>query len=232
MALSGAAITPAAPKSLRSEIRHLRRWRRPPGKGQRTSEILVGGCSCSYGSGSPAQAASAGTNSEGLTLSVKLGCMAASAAIGFALLVLLLMPYRLETVESIVSANGTGCAISTTSNGGWREEVGASRVAYPLDIFVFVDSCAGVPEGRPLSAELVSARSGKVIALGLSCSGAEHAEGYPCRLELPPLSTLAGHDRFRVRVVKAKGQEPGAAELQLFLKREWRSAVIDGIMSV
>ena len=164
-------------------------------------------------------------------MSVKRRCMA-TAAIGFALLSLLFWPYRSETVESIVSANGTGCAIFTTSNGGWREEVGASRVAYPLDIRVFVESCAGVPEGRPYAAVLESVRSGKVIASGLSCSGAEHAEGFPCRLELPPLTTLSRHDRFRVRVVTAKGQNAGSAELRLFLKREWRSVVIDGIMSV
>lgn len=158
--------------------------------------------------------------------------MVASAAIGFALLALLLWRYRLETVESAVSANETGCAISTTSNGGWREEIWTSRVAYPLDIRVFVNNCAGVPKGRPYSAELVSVRSGRVIASGLACSGTEHAKGYPCRIELPALNTLAGQDRFRVRVLKAKGQNAGTAELRLFLKREWRSAVIDGIMSV
>lgn len=158
--------------------------------------------------------------------------MVASAVIGVVLLAFLLWPYRLETVESIVSANETGCAISTTSNGGWHYEVLTARVAYPLDIRVFVDSCAGVPEGRPYSATLVSVRSEKVIASGLSCSGAEHAEGYSCRLELPPLHTLSGQDRFHVRVVTAKGQNVGTAELQLFLKHEWRSVVIDGIMSV
>jgi hypothetical protein len=163
---------------------------------------------------------------------VRRGCIAAGAAFSFALAVLLLGPYRLETVESSVSANGTGCAISTTSNGGWREEVGASRVAYPLDIRVFVERCAGVPEGRPNAATLVSLRSGQVVALGLSCSGTEHAEGALCRLELPPLKTLTGQDRFRIRVLKAKGQKESTADLRLFLKSEWRSAVIDGITSV
>jgi len=46
---------------------------------------------------------------------VKRGCIAASAAIGLVLLALLLWPYRLETVASTVSANGTGCSISVTS---------------------------------------------------------------------------------------------------------------------
>jgi len=169
---------------------------------------------------------------EGPNVSARRGCIAAIAAIGFPLLALLLWHYRLETVESTVSANETSCSISTTSNGGWREEVWTSRVAYPLDIRVFVDNCSGVPDGRPYSAALVSLRSGKVIASGLSCSGTEHAEGYPCWLELPPLNTLAGQDRFRVRVFKSQGQKAGTAELRLFLKREWRSVVIDGIMSV
>ena len=158
--------------------------------------------------------------------------MAASAGIGFALLVLLLWQYRLETVESTVSANETGCAISTTSNGGWREGIWTTRVAYPLDVYVFVDNCAGAPEGRPYSAALISMKSGKVIASGLSCSGGEHAERNPCRLELPPLNTLAGQDRFRVRVSRNKGQHAGIADLRLFLKREWRSVVIDVLLSV
>jgi len=164
-------------------------------------------------------------------VSLKRGCMA-SAGIGFALLLLLLWPYRLETVESTMSANETGCVISTTSNGGWRERIGVSRVAYPLDIRVFVGDCAGTLEGRPYSATLLSIQSGKVVASGRSCSEGEHADRYPCRLELPPLNTLTGQDRFRVRVTRNKGQDGGVAELRLFLKREWRSGVIDGIISV
>jgi hypothetical protein len=158
--------------------------------------------------------------------------MVASASIGILLLAFLLWPYRSEKIDSVVSANETGCAIYTASNGGWREEAGASRIAYPLDIRVFVESCAGVPQGRPYAATLVSARSGKVIASGLSCSGNRLAEGYPCRLEMPPLNTLSGQDHFRIRVVVAKGEKVRSAELHLFLKREWRSVVIDAIMSV
>jgi len=158
--------------------------------------------------------------------------MVAIAVIGVVLLAFLLWPYRLETVESIVSSNKTGCVISTTSSGGWRYGVLATRVAYPLDIRVFVDGCAGAAEGRPYSATLVSVRSGKVIASGVSCSGTDHAEGYPCRLELPPLRTLSGQDRYHVRVVTAKGQYFCTAELQFFLEREWRSVMIDGLLSV
>lgn len=154
------------------------------------------------------------------------------AGIGLALLLLLLGPYRLETVESTVSENETGCTISTTSNGGWRERVGASQVAYPVDIRVFVDNCAGSLEGRPYSATLLSMQSGKVVASGRSCSGGEHAEGYPCQLALPPLNTLTGQDRFRVWVSRYKGQDGRFAELRLFVKSEWRSVVIDGLMSV
>jgi hypothetical protein len=163
---------------------------------------------------------------------VKRGCLAASAATGFVLLSLLLWPYRSETVESIVSANGTGCKISTTSNGGWHEGIWTSSVAYPLDIRVFLERCAGVPKGRPNAATLVSVPSGKVIASRFSCSRTEHTEGYLCRFELPPLNTLSGQDRFRIRVVTAKGQNVGTAELRLFVQREWRSVVIDGLMSV
>lgn len=163
---------------------------------------------------------------------VKRGCTATSAVFGVALLALLLWPYRLETVESVISANRTGCEISTTSNGGWQTGVWTSRVAYPLDIRVFVENCIDTRDGRPYSATLVSAQPEKVIAPGLSCAGAEHAEGFPCRLELPPLRKLAGHDRFRVQVVKVKGQDASTAELRLFIKSEWRSVMIDGLMSV
>lgn len=164
-------------------------------------------------------------------MSHKQGYVVAVVATGFALLALLLQPYQLETVESNVTANRTGCAIFTTSNGGWRQDGTATRVAYPLDVQVFVEGCESVPEGRPYSAELASARSGKIVALGLSCSGAERPKGYPCRLELPPLYTLAGHDRFSIRIAKAKGQEAGTADIQLTLKREWRGLVIDGMLS-
>lgn len=173
------------------------------------------------------------TNIEGPSVKFgKLGCVVTVAGVGVAVLALLAWPYRLETVESTVLANSTGCAVSTQSYGGWREKGWTSQVAYPLQIFVFVEDCAGAPQGRPYSAELKPVTSGKVIALGLSCSGTEHAEGYPCRLEMPPLTTLVGHDQTLVRVVKVRGQKPGAAEVRLFIKREWRSAVLDAIMSV
>jgi hypothetical protein len=162
----------------------------------------------------------------------KWGPLVVGASIIVALLVLLTWPYQLETIESTVSANGTGCAISTTSNGGWHEEVGASRVAYPLDMLVFVDNCAGAPQGRPHAAELVFVPTGKVIALGQSCARAEPSEDYPCRLELPPLPSLAGQDRYLVRVTRSEGGRETTAEMQLFLKREWRSAIFDIILSV
>lgn len=160
------------------------------------------------------------------------GCIVTSAAIGVVLLALLTWHNRLETIESTVSANGTGCSISTGSYGGWRNGVLESPVAYPLKIYVFVHDCPGLPEGRPYSATLVSAQSGKVVASGLSCADSAHAEGYPCRLELPPLDKLAGQDRYRVRVVKTKGQKASTAELQLFIKSEWRSVAYDALLSV
>lgn len=163
---------------------------------------------------------------------IKRGRVVASAAIGLALFSLMLWPYRLETVESIVSANQTGCAISTTSNGGWRNGVLAARVAYPLDVRVFVGSCTGAPKGRPDAAAIVSMPSEKVIASGLSCAGSGHAEGYPCRLEMPALYTLSGRDHYLVQVVTTKGREVPTAELRLIIKREWRYVVFDALMSV
>jgi hypothetical protein len=163
---------------------------------------------------------------------MKRGYVVASAAMGFALLCLMLWPYRLETVESIVSANQTGCTISTTSNGGWRNGVLATRVAYPLDVRVFVNNCDDAPKGRPDATALVSMPSEKVIASGLSCARSRHEEGYPCRLEMPALYTLSGQDHYLVQVMTTKGGEVRSAELRLLIKHEWRSVVFDALMSV
>jgi hypothetical protein len=148
------------------------------------------------------------------------------------LLALLLWPYRLESVESAVLLNTTGCTIRTTSNSGWREDAWTSRVAYPLKVLVFVESCAGVAEGRPHSAAVAAGRSGELIASNFSCAGARYAKGLPCRLELPRIDTLTGQDRFRVSVSKVIGQTTGTAELRLFIKRQWRSVALDALMSV
>jgi hypothetical protein len=168
---------------------------------------------------------------------VKRGCILSLAAIFAASLAFFLWPYRAETIESTVSVNKTDCSISMTSNGGWKNEmyipgIKASRVAYPLDVRVFVDGCRGVPEGRPYSADLVSLSSGKVIAQGMYCAGTSHSEGYPCQLELPPLGSLTEQGRYIVRVRKAEIEKVATASLQLYLKTEWRSVVIDGMMSV
>jgi hypothetical protein len=144
----------------------------------------------------------------------------------------MLWHYRLETIESIVSENQTGCEISTTSNGGWRNGVLSAQVAYPLDVRIFVDSCDGAPKGRPDATALVSVPSGKVIASGLSCAGSTHVEGYPCRLEIPALYTLSGQDHYRVQVVTTKGEKVRTAELRLLIRHEWRSVVLDALMSV
>ena len=167
----------------------------------------------------------------------KSGCIFGLAAVAMALVGVLLWPYRSESIESAVSANQTGCAISSTSNGGWREDVaapaiGTSRVAYPLSIIVFVNSCRGVPDGKPYSADLLSASSGKVIAQGVSCAGAIAAKAYPCRLELPPLASLERQDTYLVRVAKADGERVRTAKVRLYRQTRWRSLAVDAMMSV
>jgi hypothetical protein len=169
---------------------------------------------------------------------VKRGCAVGCAAVAIAFLALLLWPYRLETIESLVSQNETGCSIFTTSVGGWNTEpmalgLKAERVAYPLDVRVFIVGCDGVPEGRPYSAELVCASAGAVITRGQSCADAGPAEGIRlCRLELPPLATLTGQDRYLVRVAKRRGDTPRTASIRLYLFRTWRSVVLAAIGSV
>jgi hypothetical protein len=165
-------------------------------------------------------------------MNLKRGCalVGVSAVI---IVTLLLGPYQAESIESVTSANETGCTISTTSNGGWRTGFMASRVAYPLNIVAFVDNCPNVSGGKPYSSELVSLSSGKVIARGQACADDRGApEEYPCRLELPPLATLRGKERYVVRVVRTAALGSSTAEIRLFLKREWRIAVWDAILSV
>ena len=167
----------------------------------------------------------------------KRGCIVAAALAVLVLSVAFLWPYQAESIEGIVVENHTGCSIAVTSNGGWREEavapgITASRVAYPLEVIAFVDGCRGLSDERPYSAELVSSGSGQIVARGLSCAGADHSEGYPCRLEMPPIATLRGQDRYRVRVVRQAGHAPRTADIRLNLEREWRSVVWDALMPV
>jgi hypothetical protein len=165
----------------------------------------------------------------------KLGC-AAAGVLAIALLVLFAWPYRSEEIKGVVTANATACTISANSYGGWREEqlaagVHVSRVAYPLKIYVFVDDCRGVPQSRPYSAQLISLHSGSIVARGLAC-GDHRERDLPCRIELPPLATLDGQDRYVVRVVRVPGAKADIAKLNLTLHREWRSVAFDTIMSV
>jgi len=165
----------------------------------------------------------------------KWGCATTAVILAIAFLAFFSWPYRAESIEGVVVANSTACKIWTTSNGGWREEaiapgIHASRVAYPLDVRIFVTECRGVAQGRPYSTELVSLNSGRVVARGLSCAAVNHVEDGLCRLELPPLAALDGRDRFIVRVARTAGGIPGTAEVHLVLQREWRSVVIDGMM--
>ena len=122
-----------------------------------------------------------------------------------------------------------------TSNGGWHDEViapgiTASRVTYPLKVNAFISDCPGILDGQPYSAELVSMRSGELVARGTSC--ADRFEGDPCRLEMPPIAALPGEDRYRISVVRRAGHMPLTADINLRLKREWRSVVWDALMSV
>ncbi|MHA6719232.1 hypothetical protein ACX40Y_07225, partial [Sphingomonas sp. RS6] len=168
---------------------------------------------------------------------VKRGWIFILAAVPTALLAFFLWPYRSETIESNISKNNTGCSISVTSNGGWKNEmylpgIWASRVAYPLDVRVFVDECRNLPEGRPYSVDLVSTASGTIIARGMYCAENSRSEDYPCQLELPPLASLTDQNRYVVRVRTARRHTVVTARIQLYLKREWRSVGIDAMLSV
>jgi len=159
-----------------------------------------------------------------------------AGVLAIALLVLFAWPYRLEEIKGVVSANSTACTISANSYGGWREEqlvagVHASRVAYPLKIYVFVDECSGAPQGRPYSAQLISLNSGKTVARGLAC-GDHRERDLPCRMEMPSLATLDRQDRYAVRVVRVEGAKAGIAKLDLTIRREWRSVAFAAVMSV
>jgi len=165
---------------------------------------------------------------------VKKGCaIAASVVIGLA--ALLYWPYRLETIVGIVSRNEAKCVVEAINHSGWAEHsiapgISAESVKYPLQLFVFITDCPGVPDGRPFAAELIDP-SGKVVARGLACSDAP-TKDYPCRLEAPPIASLRGADRYIVRVVPARGAAPKDAVLRIESSAEWRSATFDALMSV
>jgi hypothetical protein len=165
-----------------------------------------------------------------VTLS-KRGCAAIAIGVVIGLAALLYLPYQHETITGVVSKNETRCDIEVTNNSGWTTRPAVERVRYPLDVFVFVTGCAGVSNGQPFSAELISAGSGKVIAQGLGCADAPK-KGDPCLLEAPPIASLKDSDRYIVRVVRAKGDAASDAELRLGSSFTWRSLAFDALMSV
>ncbi|MES2045521.1 MAG: hypothetical protein V4475_16740 [Pseudomonadota bacterium] len=167
---------------------------------------------------------------------MKRGCAIVAILAVLGLLALFCWPYRLDTIESSVSRNQTGCHIDTTSHGGWKSRsigpgIEAEEVAYPLEIYVFVTACPAVPNGRPYAAELVSVTSGKVVAHGLACANAPE-EDLPCRLQMPPVASLAGADRYVVRVLGAHGAPVRRADLRLYVSHAWRSVVLDRVGGV
>lgn len=167
---------------------------------------------------------------------MKRGCAVVATIAALGPLALFCWPYRLDTVESSVSRNQTGCHVDTTSNGGWKSRsivpgIEADEVAYPLEVYVFITACPAVPHGRPYAAELISATSGKVIARGLACANAPE-EDLPCRLEIPPVASLEGSDRYTVRLLRMPGETIRRADLRLYVSHSWRSVVLDTIGSV
>lgn len=167
---------------------------------------------------------------------MKRGCATVALLVVLGLLIWLCWPYRLEEIESSVSRNETGCHIDTTSHGGWKSRsigfgIEADEVAYPLEVYVFVTACPAVPNGRPYAAELISVTSGKVVARGLACANAPE-ENLPCRLQMPPVASLGGADRYIVRVLRAPGARVRRADLRLYVSQAWRSVVLDRVGGV
>jgi len=167
---------------------------------------------------------------------VNRGCAIVAILVAFGLLAPFCWRYRLDTIESAVSRNETGCHIDTTSNGGWKSRsigpgIAAEEVAYPLDIRVFVTACPSAAGGKPYAAQLVSATSGRVVARGLACGKAPEPD-FPCRLEIPPLASLEGSDRYIVRVLRVPGEPVRRADLRLYVSHAWRSVLLDALGSV
>lgn len=166
---------------------------------------------------------------------MKRGCATVAIVAVLSMVAPFCWPYRLDEVASSVSRNGTGCVIDTTSHGGWQSRsigfgVEAEEVAYPLEVYVFVTACPAVANGRPYAAELVSVAKGKVIARGLACANAPE-EDFPCRLQMPRIASLAGSDRYIVRVLAAPGAPVRRADLRLYVSHDWRSVLLDRLGS-
>jgi hypothetical protein len=166
----------------------------------------------------------------------KRGCAGVAALVIIGLLVTLCWPYRSDNIESAASKNGTGCVVDVTNHSGWKSRsigagINADEVVYPLNVYVFVTDCPGVPHGRPYAVELRSATSGKVVARGLACANAPE-EDFPCRMEMSPIASLDGADRYVVRVQAMSGEPVRAVNLRLYVSHEWRSVVLDRLGSV
>lgn len=166
---------------------------------------------------------------------VSLGCGGIALLTVLAIIMFLCWPLRSEDVVGEVSRNDTGCTVEALNRGGWEYKlllpgIHASDLKEPLNVYVFVSQCAGLPGGKPYAAQLLAAASGRVIARGLECAGAP-ASHLPCRLEATPLRRSDPLD-FIVRVERVRGEKPVDAHLRVILKRKWESVVISAMMSV
>lgn len=164
------------------------------------------------------------------------GCTVAAGLIAAAALLFFTWPYRLQTVVGLVSHNDTGCTIAVNQISDWQEGVIApglstTSLKFPLTVWVFADACGGLPAGRPYAADLIAVDTGKVIATSKSCAIRVESD-FPCRLEAPPIAAGAPLPRYILRVVRKQGEAARRAEIDVTTPRQWRSGVLDAIMSV
>ncbi|MEZ0243976.1 MAG: hypothetical protein ACAH11_11420 [Sphingomonas sp.] len=139
---------------------------------------------------------------------------------------LVVWPYRLEGVAVRVTANSTGCTVDVRNWSGWTHDAAlpifdTTRLADPVDVHLLVDDCPGVPGGKPASVTLHHAGG---VRAGESCGPKGRAD-FVCQVAVPPAL-----GRYRLTVETAG--KPQAVEVEVRREMEWRSATLDGIMSV
>lgn len=137
-------------------------------------------------------------------------------------------PYRSEDVVLRVTANPTRCEIYVRNWSGWTygssaPGAGLQRLADPLDVRVFVDSCPGLPRGEPASIALHDAG---VTYRGEDCGEEGEDLAYVCRVQVP-----ARLGRYRLSVETERGK-PQPVDIEVGRETSWRSATLDALMSV
>jgi len=145
----------------------------------------------------------------------------------------MISPYRSEAVIGEIANNRTGCVINVQNSSGWKDQGIPSawrpaRLAEPVDAGVAAYECGGIIGNRPAAMILTTPGSDERRE---GCASSSSKDWCYARLHVPPAASGAPH-RYRL-LVQVRPDEPvHAIDIKVTRRIEWRSATLDGIMSV